>query len=40
MPIASHDRGSWGYSRDPLTKSILVNSEDGTLYRWSMVTNT
>ena len=25
---------------DPLTKSILVNSEDGTLYRWSMVTNT
>ena len=25
---------------DPLTKSILVNSEDGTLYRWSLVSNT
>jgi len=24
---------------DPLTKSILVNSEDGWLYRWSMITN-
>jgi hypothetical protein len=24
---------------DPLTKSILVNSEDGFLYRWSTVTN-
>jgi hypothetical protein len=25
---------------DPATDSILVNSEDGHLYRWSMVTNT
>ena len=25
---------------DPLTKSILVNSEDGFLYRWDMVTRT
>jgi hypothetical protein len=25
---------------DPLTKSILVNSEDGYLYRWSTVSNT
>lgn len=25
---------------DPLTASILVNSEDGFLYRWSMATNT
>jgi len=25
---------------DPATKSILVNSEDGYLYRWSLVTNT
>jgi hypothetical protein len=25
---------------DPLTKSILVNSEDGFLYRWDMATNT
>jgi hypothetical protein len=25
---------------DPLTKSILVNSEDGTLYRWDLTTNT
>jgi hypothetical protein len=25
---------------DPLTKSILVNSEDGSLYRWDMMTNT
>lgn len=25
---------------DPATKSILVNSEDGFLYRWSTVTNT
>jgi hypothetical protein len=24
---------------DPLTKSILVNSEDGFLYRWDMATN-
>jgi WD40 repeat protein len=24
---------------DPFTKSILVNSEDGTLYRWDMATN-
>jgi len=24
---------------DPATKSILVNSEDGYLYRWDMVTN-
>ena len=24
---------------DPFTKSILVNSEDGYLYRWSLVTN-
>ncbi|MES2099970.1 MAG: hypothetical protein V4569_09145 [Pseudomonadota bacterium] len=25
---------------DPVTRSILVNSEDGFLYRWSLVTNT
>jgi hypothetical protein len=25
---------------DPATRSILVNSEDGYLYRWSLVTNT
>ncbi len=25
---------------DPVTRSILVNSEDGFLYRWSMLTNT
>ena len=25
---------------DPLTQSILVNSEDGFLYRWSMTSNT
>lgn len=25
---------------DPLTKSILVNSEDGLLYRWDLTTNT
>src|SRR6516225_7503601 len=25
---------------DPITKSILVNSEDGNLYRWDMTTNT
>ena len=25
---------------DPLTQSILVNSEDGYLYRWSMTSNT
>ncbi len=25
---------------DPLTRSILVNSEDGWLYRWSMIDNT
>jgi hypothetical protein len=25
---------------DPFTKSILVNSEDGTLYRWDLATNT
>jgi FG-GAP-like repeat len=25
---------------DPATKSILVNSEDGKLYRWDMTTNT
>jgi len=24
---------------DPVTKSILVNSEDGFLYRWSLATN-
>jgi len=25
---------------DPFTKSIIVNSEDGYLYRWSLETNT
>lgn len=25
---------------DPLTQSILVNSEDGTLYRWNLASNT
>ncbi len=25
---------------DPFSKSILVNSEDGTLYRWDLTTNT
>jgi hypothetical protein len=25
---------------DPVSKSILVNSEDGYLYRWSLVSNT
>lgn len=25
---------------DPFTRSLLVNSEDGMLYRWSLVTNT
>lgn len=25
---------------DPLTRSILINSEDGYMYRWSLVTNT
>jgi hypothetical protein len=25
---------------DPATKSVLVNSEDGKLYRWSLATNT
>jgi hypothetical protein len=25
---------------DPFTKSILVNSEDGWLYRWDLTTNT
>jgi hypothetical protein len=25
---------------DPFTRSILVNSEDGYMYRWSLVTNT
>ena len=25
---------------DPFTRSVLVNSEDGILYRWSLVTNT
>lgn len=25
---------------DPFTRSVLVNSSDGMLYRWSLVTNT
>src|SRR5438132_4142645 len=25
---------------DPLTRSILVNSDDGKLYRWDLITNT
>ena len=25
---------------DPYTRSVLVNSEDGVLYRWSLATNT
>jgi hypothetical protein len=24
---------------DPFTKSVIVNSEDGKLYRWNLTTN-